>query len=196
MSKFIITASIDTDNFAEAQEFARALGGDTNEIQFILGRNPFTSSDVKCDAAPAAEGAVPTMADAFVAAATPDAIAVNPNYTTFGINVYESDSHAFALGKKLYRNKHEAAEKQTRNGGWVTSFDLRIDLGTGQFVTFGDGDGETRCFAVKPDSNGGIVLTRGYDSASEAVVNNPGALAVVAVNLDDDNHVSVMYSDK
>jgi hypothetical protein len=123
------------------------------------------------------------------AAAEP--VAAKPNYTTFGVNVYDSESEAFALGKKIYASAIEAEQRRTRNGNWATSFNLDIDLETGRVRASGDhSDNEVRYFAVN-NLGGDISFSHGYDSHLGAAAQNPGSLTVVGISVDDDNRVAI-----
>ncbi len=112
-----------------------------------------------------------------------------PNYRTFGLNVYDSDTVAFALGKKVYRNAADAAAKRTRNGNWLFSFNLDIDLATGAVrSTANDRAADSvRYFAVLLGEGGSVSFSKGYDTSSAAHANNPDALAVIGVAIDDDS---------
>lgn len=115
-----------------------------------------------------------------------------PNYTNFGVNVYESSEHAFALGKKLYADANEAREKQTRNGGWVDSFDFGIDLATGTVRSSGaTPTSDARYFNVLREGDG-IKFGRGFDSQYAAECNADAShLATVWISLDDNDGVHV-----
>ena len=134
--------------------------------------------------------APPAAAEAAPAEAVPT---ITTPFSTFGVNVYESSEHSFALGKKLYANAATAADRKTHNGGWLTSFDLRIQLDTGK-VKSEDSDAvpaDSRVFAVLKEGFGNVEFSRGYDSGVLARNAHPDALAIVAIAVDDDNNVYV-----
>jgi hypothetical protein len=185
MAKYSLQLTVDSDSMDEITELAQRLAGDSaSSLLFGLVGRAHNCSHADSPAKTAApEAAEPNDG----ASAAPAA----PNYTTFGINVYESDDHAFALGKKIYANAREAEEKMTRNGNWLTSFDLDINLATGDVRATDNNGGDKRYFAVNRSGANGIAISKGYSTESAAASNNEDALAVVAIAVNDSDTVSV-----
>lgn len=116
-----------------------------------------------------------------------------PEFEQFGVNVYKSHQFPFALGKKVYDNAEHAKQRRTKNGNWLNSFTLEIDLETGDVkpVDFGlASQTMDRYFAIFEDEGEIHFGENGYHSAN-AVKNAYGsALTYIRVSADG-QHVHV-----
>lgn len=100
---------------------------------------------------------------------------------SFYFNVYDSDDHAFAIGKRAHASSYVAASRASGYDGFAGTFELKFNPSTGKVVSNGRSAApDTRYFIVS-NEGGTPKFSRGYPTRAKAEANTIGG-QVVAVS--------------